>query len=118
MSYAIGNRIRELRTVHHVGQEEMASALGTTRQRYARMENGQVDISYVTIKVIADYFGVPTREITSVMDEHKELVAFFREKQVSKEMLESVACIEDILKTFNAHQKLYFQMKASHEHDD
>ena len=118
MSYAIGNRIRELRTVHHVGQEEMASMLGTTRQRYARMENGQVDISFVTIKVIAEHFGLPTREITSALDEHKELVTYFREKHVSEEMLKSVASIEDILKTFNAHQKLYFQMKVSHDHDD
>lgn len=112
MSYAIGSRIKGLRTNRHISQEQMARLLNTSRQRYARLENGQVDISFVLIKKIADCLGVSTREITSVTQEDKELVAFFREKDTGKDIVDSVAKVEEILKVFQAHEKLYCQMKA------
>ena len=120
MSYAIGRRIKELRTKHRISQEQMAELLNTSRQRYARLENGQVDISYVIIKKIADYLGVSTKEITSVDQEDKELVAFFREKNTSEDedVVESVAKIQEILRVFQAHEKLYYQMKAREEYVD
>ncbi|NLP35805.1 MAG: helix-turn-helix transcriptional regulator [Clostridiales bacterium] len=111
MSYALGSRIKELRTIRKVSQEQMADVLETTRQRYSRIENGQVDISYVMIKKIANYLGVPTSEITSAEEEKKELITFFREKSASRNVVDCVARIEEILKTFNAHEKLYFQMR-------
>jgi len=77
MSYAIGSKIKELRTEHRISQEQMADVLGTTRQRYSRLENGQVDISYALIKEIADYFGVPTSDITNVEQENKEFSYIF-----------------------------------------
>lgn len=112
MSYAMGSRIRELRTEHRITQEQMAELLGTSRQRYGRLENGQVDISYVIIKRIADYLGVPTTEITSVEQEEKELVALFRERGTSEDVVDSVAKIQEMLRVFRAHEKLYYQMKA------
>jgi len=111
MSYAIGSRIKELRTNHKISQEQMAEVLDTTRQRYSRLENGQVDISYVIIKKIADYFGVSVADITSAAEEKKELVTFFREKNTSEDVVGSVAKIEEILKAFHAHGKLYHQMR-------
>jgi transcriptional regulator with XRE-family HTH domain len=41
MSYAIGSRIKEMRTNHRISQEQMAEVLNTTRQRYSRLENPQ-----------------------------------------------------------------------------
>lgn len=118
MSYAIGSKIKELRTEHRTSQEQMADVLGTTRQRYSRLENGQVDISYVIIKKIADYFGVPTSDITNVEQENKELVTFFREKSTSEDIVSNVAKIEKILRVFSAHEKLYCQMKVRDEYVD
>jgi len=118
MSYAIGSRIKDLRTKHRISQEQMADVLDTTRQRYSRLENGQVDISYVLIKKIADHLGVPTSDITSAVQEKKELVTFFREKNASEDIVTSVAKIEELLKVFNAHEKLYYQMRARDEYED
>lgn len=115
MSYALGTRIKEIRTNHKITQEQMAEVLETTRQRYSRIENGQVDISFVMIKKIADYLGVSTYDITSVEEEKKKLVTFFREKSSSRNVVDSVAKIERILKAFNAHEKLYYQMKVRDE---
>lgn len=118
MSYAIGSRIKELRTNRRISQEQMAEVLETTRQRYSRLENGQLDISFVQIKKIADCFGVQTSDITSAEREEKELATFFREKNSSEDVVSSVAKIEKILKVFHAHEKLYHQMKARDEHVD
>ena len=111
MSYTIGRRIKELRTNRKVSQEEMAELLETTRQRYSRLENGQIDISYVVIKKIADHLGVATKEITKVQQEKKELVTFFREKNTCDDVVGSVAKIEEILRVFHAHEKLYHQTR-------
>ena len=112
MSYAIGSRIKELRTNHRISQEQMAELLNTSRQRYARLENGQVDVSYVIIKKIADYLGVSTAEITDAEQDNKELAAFFRERETSEDIVSAVARIQEILRMFHAHEKLYYQMKA------
>jgi len=112
MSYAIGSRIKELRTNHRISQEQMAEFLNTSRQRYARLENGQVDISYVIIKKIADYLGVSTAEITDAEQDNRELVTFFRERKSGEDIISAVAVIQGILEMFHAHEKLYYQMKA------
>ncbi len=70
------------------------------------------------IKKIADYLGVPTTEITSAEREDKELVAFFREKDTSEDIVDSVARIQEMLRVFQAHEKLYYQMKARDEYVD
>ena len=118
MSYAIGSRIKELRTARGINQERMAEILNTSRQRYSRLEKGQVDISFVLIKKIAQIFAVPTSEITSVLTGNEGLPAYFREKNASDDVLNRVAKIEEIIRVFWAHEKLYYQMKARGEHAD
>lgn len=110
MSFAIGRKIKKLRTIRKISQEEMAELLETTRQKYSRLENGQVDISYTVIKKIANHLGVAINEITSVEHERKELVPFFKEWDNSDDIIDSVAKIEEILRVFHAHEKLYYQM--------
>ncbi len=116
MSCAIGIRIKELRINHRISQEQMAELLDTTRQRYARLENGKVDISYAIIKKIADYLGVSTSEITNVEGEDKELVTYFTEKNSGEDIVVSVAKIQEILHVFHAHERLYHQMKRRNEY--
>ena len=111
MSFALGMRIKELRNEKRIGQEAMAKVLSTTRQRYARIESGQADLSFVMIKRIAEIFGVPTKAITSAEEEKKGLVAMFRDKNHGDDTLAYVSKIEEILQVFHAHEKLYFQMK-------
>jgi len=118
MSYAIGARIKELRTIKKVSQEEMAELLNTSRQRYSRLENGQLDISYVVIKKIAERLAVAINDITSAELEQKELVTFFREKNSALDVVGSVAKIEEILRIFNAHEKLYHQTRERNTYED
>lgn len=118
MSYALGVRIKELRTMRKISQEQMAEALDTTRQRYSRLENGQIDISFIMIKDIAKILGVTTNEITSAEEEKKGLTTLFREKNKSLEAVELVSKIEEILKVFHVHEKLYYQMRVRDGFED
>lgn len=111
MSYAIGRRINEIRTQKKIKQEDIASALGISRQRFARIENGQSEISYAMIQKAADYFAVPVSSITSA-DEDIDLKLYFRDVENAGDIDASVAKIVDILKTFHAHEKLYYRMKV------
>ena len=111
MSYAIGKRINEIRLEKKVNQGEIANALGISRQRFARIENGQSNISYAMIVKAADYLAVPVSDITSA-DEEVDLQIYFRDFENSDNVKESVGKIVDIIKTFHAHEKLYNRMKV------
>lgn len=111
MSYVIGKRINEIRLEKKMTQEEVASVLGISRQRVARIENGQSDISYEMIKVIANYFAVSVSSITSAREEN-DLQMHFRDGDNAVGIDESVGKIVDILKTFRAHEKLFYRMKG------
>ena len=112
MSYAIGRRINEIRTQKKINQEDIASVLGISRQRFARIENGQSEISYTMIQKVADYFAVPISSITSA-DGAIDLKLYFRDIENAGDIDASVAKIVDILKTFHAHEKLYYRMKVN-----
>jgi transcriptional regulator with XRE-family HTH domain len=78
MSYAMCRRIKELRENYKISQEQMANVLEITEQRYSCIEKGQVEISFATIKKIADFLRIPTSEITNAERRKKELVALFK----------------------------------------
>lgn len=110
MSYNIGKKIKDLRLERNMTQDQIASVLGMTRQRFARIESGSSDVSYVVLKKIADNFSVPVNTITDA-DQDKDLVMLFREESSSYNVEESVGKVMDILKTFHDHEKLYYRMK-------
>lgn len=112
MSYAIGKRINEIRLQKKINQEDIAKALGISRQRFARIENGQSDISYAMLIKTADFFAVPVSDITSVDEEIDDLPILFRDIENSDDVNASVEKIVDIIKTFHAHEKLYNRMKV------
>ena len=114
MGFAIGRRINELRTEKKINQEDIASVLGISRQRFARIENGQSEISYAMIQKVADYLSVPVSSITSA-NEDIDLKLYFRGVENAGDINASVAKIVDILKTFLAHEKLYYRMKVKND---
>ncbi len=118
MSYIISQRIKELRVERGLSQEYVANELSMTRQRFARIESNQVQITYRTIEQIADVFGVSINEITRPYEEKKTLRVLFREsndKNVSDEAIEKV---QTILEYMSAHEKLYYKMKERENNED
>jgi len=65
----MNNRIKIYRTEHSLTQEELAVALGVTRQTILAIEKGKYDPSLELAFKISRYFGVTMEEIFLYEDE-------------------------------------------------
>ena len=59
----VGNNLRELRQARGMTQDELAKAIGTTKQCIYKYEKGIVDVPLRKLGVLAEVFGVPVCEI-------------------------------------------------------
>lgn len=65
------NRIQELRRGRHIRQEDLAEAVGVTRQTIISLENGRYNASLGLAHRIARYFGQSIEEIFIFEDEEE-----------------------------------------------
>lgn len=63
-------KIKELRKQHKLSQEELADAVGTTRQTITSIETGKYVASLPLAYRIARYFGLTIEEVF-VLDEEE-----------------------------------------------
>ena len=61
-------RIRELRKAHKLSQEELADAVGTTRQTITSIEVGKYTASLPLAYKIAHFFGLTIEEVFDFTD--------------------------------------------------
>ena len=59
----MNNRIQELRKLNKIRQEDLAEAVGVTRQTIISLENGKYKASLVLAHKIAQYFDVSIEDI-------------------------------------------------------
>ncbi len=59
----MNNRIRELRKANKVTQDELAGAVGVTRQTIISLENGKYNASLQLAHKIAKYFSMTIEDI-------------------------------------------------------
>lgn len=59
----VKNRISELRRTRRVTQEELAEAVGVTRQTIISLENGRYNASLQLAHKLASYFGMSIEEL-------------------------------------------------------
>ena len=57
------NRIAELRKERRATQEELASAVGVTRQTIISLENGRYNASLLLAHRLAQYFGTAIEDL-------------------------------------------------------
>jgi len=57
------SKIKELRKQHKLSQEELATAVGTTRQTITSIEVGKYTASLVLAYKISKYFGLTIEEV-------------------------------------------------------
>ena len=59
----MNNRIAQLRKEGRITQEELAEAVGVTRQTIISLENGRYNASLLLAYKIARYFGLTIEEV-------------------------------------------------------
>jgi len=57
------NRLKEIRAIRGISQEELADILGVSRQTISSLENGRYNPSILLVFKIARYFGMPIEDI-------------------------------------------------------
>lgn len=109
MNELLGNRIKALRVANELTQEQIADKIGVSRQRYARIENGDNNITLEILSRIAAVLDVAVGDITRVLDE-KPAVAY----RTGEEHLSSKE-IFDMLDLFYANKHLYTKLHVRNE---
>jgi len=66
-------KIKELRTKHKLSQEELANAVGVTRQTIMSIENEKYVASLPLAYKIASYFGLPIEEVFNLSEIKEEI---------------------------------------------
>ena len=106
MNAILGARIRSLREAKGFTQEQLAEKLNCSRQKYARLEKGLIDISFASISAIAQILGIKIEEITSAVSNKKVEEPLYRVNNVNGKE-DKFLFINNMLDTFYAHRKLY-----------
>lgn len=106
MNATLGARIRSLREARGFTQEQVAKNMNCTRQKYARIEKGLIDISYTSITAIAQILGIKPEQITSAVNNSDQIQPLFRENGTPIQE-DKFQFINEMLDTFYAHRKLY-----------
>lgn len=57
------NRLEEIRKANNINQEQLAKALGVSRQTIGSLENGRYNPSIILAFKISRYFKLPIEEI-------------------------------------------------------
>lgn len=110
MNAILGARIRSLRESKGFTQEQIAEKMECSRQKYARIEKGLIDISYASLITVAQVLGIKVEEITSSVNTITQEQPMFRANENSIEE-DKFEYINKMLDTFYAHRKLYHSVR-------
>lgn len=105
MNELLGARIKALRTAHGMTQEQLADALGISRQKFARIENGNNSITLDVLSKIADALDVTVNDITKVLDEESSVS--YRANDTTSSAKE----IFDMLDLFYTNKHIYQRLQ-------
>jgi transcriptional regulator with XRE-family HTH domain len=75
----IGKRIRQARQDLSFTQEEVATAVGMSRDKYANIESGRTTCSLPDAKDICDFLGLDIQELLKDDESSLESMILFRE---------------------------------------
>lgn len=108
MNELLGSRIKALRNAKKFTQEQIATQIGVSRQKYARIESGANTITLEVLSRIANVLDVTVADITRVLDETPVVAYRAGSENTSSEK------IFDMLDLFYANKHLYAKL----QHDD
>ena len=106
MNKLLGNRIKALRTINHMTQEQIAERIGISRQKYARIESGNNSITLDVLSKLASVFDVTVSDITRVLDETS--VVEYRAADADEVSSDKIF---DMLKLFYANKHMYDKLR-------
>ena len=116
MNAILGARIRILRESKGFTQEQIAEQLRCTRQKYARMEKGLIDISYASINKVAQILDIAVNDITSAVSNLPSPQPMYRANGTMPQD-DQFGFINSMINTFYVHRKLYESVRQNEVHE-
>ena len=101
MRELIGEKIRDLRVKHNMTLECLSNDLGMSRQRLARIEKGQSDISLDILQKLSKIFDVKVGDLTN--DSDTQEVSFRGQESGTS----SFGIVSEMIDFFFANKRLY-----------
>ena len=105
----LGSRIKTLRKSKGLTQEQLADAIGISRQKYMRIEGGVNNITLDLLVKISDELDVTVEDITRVLDEEPVVEHRLGDKNGSSMKM------FDMLDLFYANKHLYEKYNVQNE---
>lgn len=107
MDKGLGKKLKKLRTEKGMTQDMVARILHTTRQRYARMENGQADIPFQDIRMLANIFGISTSELAAE-DEKEKIRGIILHQKPELTGIDGVEHLLTLLDRIEEQEQIYY----------
>lgn len=109
--HEIGKKIKSIRQEKRLSQSFVVEKLkeldiNISRETLSKMENNNRSISAIELKAISDVLGVDISDFF-YKEEPGDLVTFFRKKNFSKDSLKEISKLQDMVKVFINHEKMY-----------
>ena len=101
MNKLLGEKIKALRCLKNLTQEQIANEIGISRQKFARIEKGMNNVNLDVLAKIAKVLDVSVADITRVLDETPVVAYRVNEDEHSQEE------ILDMIDLFYANKHLY-----------
>ncbi len=70
----VGQKIREIRTVKRISQEELSRSVGLTRTSIVNIEHGRQKIMLHTLYAVADALGITVAQLLPSADQADEQI--------------------------------------------
>lgn len=109
MNKILGNHIKSLRNAKNLTQEQVASSINISRQKYVRIEKGENSITLELLQQLSKVFNVSVSDITHVLDKSPEVYYRIGSNQ------SSTSKIFEMLDLFYANKHLYEKIQASEQ---
>ncbi|HHV38018.1 MAG TPA: helix-turn-helix transcriptional regulator [Tepidimicrobium sp.] len=110
----IGRRIRDARQKNRLSQSEVVDRLmeygiSMSRETLSKIENNNRSVSAIELNALCNIFDVDMNEIFAKEPKEEDLVTFFRKKNASENTLIEIARLQDMIRTFIKHEKMYME---------
>ena len=60
---ALGLKIKVIRTVKEVSQDDVSNVIGVDKSYYSKVERGLANPTILYLKTLAEYFGIETKDL-------------------------------------------------------
>lgn len=93
MTY-LGTRLKYLRKLDNVTQQQLATALGIAKSTVSMYENGQREPDFETLEAISDYFNVDIRSFFQ-KDEKPLSVSTEGLSDIKRDLIDKIIAMDD-----------------------